>query len=516
MEGRQGSLMHAEDMPGEIPAMVLATDADGRVTFANTRLLSFIGSGASALIGRSILAVGAASLSRTARRAISAAMVADDERILRLAWNDGERGRRIVEAVFAPHRDPEGRPIGHIAIGMDVTASRRRDEHLAEARRMDAIRRLAGGIAHAINNALTVVMGSADIATQRLRHGESPAAELGEILQAGRKAAALIRQLQAAGGRGQEPAAPLDLSRLAESLVPTLDRILGAGVVLETALQDEPWPVRADAAQMEQVLMSLAANARDAMPDGGRLSISIANRPALTRAEAPCGWDAGRDHVLLRVRDTGQGMDAATLGQIYEPFFTTKKAAGSTGMGLAAVYGIVRQSGGCIEVDSAPGRGTEFRIRIPRLLERAAAASAPDEAAVPAPQGRSERVLVVEDDASLLDTISSALGGHGYRVSAATTAEHALKIVASGGPRFDLLLADLILPGMTGVELRDRLRAVDPALKVLMMSGCREDAVRGLTTLLHDGAFLRKPFGTATLLGRVRETLDGGRTAACA
>jgi two-component system, cell cycle sensor histidine kinase and response regulator CckA len=505
--------MYTMDLLEQMPALVLATDNDGKVTFANTRLLSFIGESIDAVVGRSILAVAAASLPRAARRAVFTAMATDDERPVLLSWAGREGTLHAVEVVIAPRHDSEGRRLGHIAIGLDLTEARRQDEHLARARRMEAIGRFSGGVAHAINNTLTVVMGSVEIATQRLRHGESPEAELSEIMQAGRKTTALVRQLKDAGGRGQPPSAPLDLSRLVASLVPTLDRVLGAGIVVQTALQDETWEVRADAAQMEQVLMSLAVNAREAMTDGGRLSIATENRPAAQRGQAPCCWDAGREHVALRVRDTGRGMNAETLGRIFEPFFTTKKAGGSAGMGLATSYGIVQRCGGCIEVDSAPGRGTEVRILLPRFAEQPLVNAAAGEAAAPA--GRGERVLVVDDDATLLRTIAAVLGRHGYQVATAATAEVAMQLVASGPHRFDLLVVDLILPGMTGVELRDRLLSSDPALKVLMMSGCREDIMRGITTLTSAGAFLQKPFGNATLLSSVRESLDGGRRSAC-
>jgi PAS domain S-box-containing protein len=389
----------------------------------------------------------------------------------------------------------------------DVTEKKRLETQLLQSQKMESVGRLAGGIAHDFNNLLGVIGGYAellerDIAPERAGHGR-----LLEIQKAAQRAAALTRQLLAFSRKQVLEPKVLDFNEVVANIEKMLRRLIGEDIQLITVLDERIPRVKVDPGQIEQVIVNLAVNARDAMPSGGKLIIETGSEEldqnyVRTRPDARAG-----PHVMLAVSDTGQGMDAQTLSQIFEPFFTTKESGKGTGLGLATVHGIVRQSGGHVMVYSEPGRGTTFKIYLPAHSEEAQAPGAPEERLEPAPHG-SEAVLVVEDEVALRVIISEILEAAGYEVLEAAGPEEATAIARSHTERIALILTDVILPRMSGRQLVDELRAAHPEARVLFMSGYTDDAI-GHHGILEAGVhFLQKPFASDKLLRKLREILD--------
>jgi signal transduction histidine kinase/ActR/RegA family two-component response regulator len=361
------------------------------------------------------------------------------------------------------------------------------EDQLRQSQKMEAVGRLAGGVAHDFNNLLLAISGYSDFLLEGLARGSRLHGYAEEICRAADRAAGLTRQLLAFSRRQVLEPRVMSLNDALHETVNMLRRLLGADVELTTDLDPELAPIEADPGQINQVLLNLALNARDAMPEGGTIALRTRN--------------AG-DHVLLSVADTGSGMDVETMSHIFEPFFTTKEPGRGTGLGLSTVYGIVRQSGGTIDVETAPGAGTTFTVSLPRTT----AAPAPAEAkALPAPRGR-ERVLLVEDADMPRRLVREMLERHGYEVECAPTPSAALALCASECG-YDLLLTDVVMPKMTGVELAETLLARYPALRVVFMSGfTSHPALR--PTVAEGMAFLSKPFSADELARKVRAVLD--------
>jgi PAS domain S-box-containing protein len=411
-----------------------------------------------------------------------------------------------------PLVDAAGAVTGLVGIGRDITdaketqeALRRSEEQLAQAQKMEAVGRLAGGVAHDFNNLLTVIRGYANLIGDG--KGSSPPIEdcVREIVWAADRAADLTTRLLAFSRKQVARPRVLDLGEAVRSVGKMLPRMIGEDVHLVLATEPETGNVMADAGQIEQVILNLAINARDAMPGGGRLTIETANR-TLGEAdiqhhpEAPPG-----EYVILAVRDTGTGMSRQVLARLYEPFFTTKDVGKGTGLGLATVYGIVRQSQGHIDCRSEPGHGTVFTIYLPRVQGRDVPR---DAAAVTDVPGGAETILLVEDEPAVRRLTRSILDRAGYTVLEASGGEEALARVSAGSRGIDLLVTDVVMPGMGGPELARRARTVRPDLPILCMSGYSSDvqALRGEAALETD--FLPKPFSADNLLARVREILD--------
>jgi signal transduction histidine kinase len=381
-----------------------------------------------------------------------------------------------------------------------------REEQLRHAQKMEAIGRLAGGVAHDFNNLLTAIIGYTDLINERLDENDPTSRDVREIRRAADRATALTRQLLAFSRRQFLNPTVLDVNETVSGLLQMLPRLIGEHIETTTRL----WPalglVKADAAQIEQIVMNLVLNARDAMPTGGHLTIETANVELTDdriRAEGmnvPSG-----DYVMLSIADTGSGMDAATRARAFEPFFTTKAKGKGTGLGLATVYGIVDQTGGGIALDTAPGRGTSIRIYLPvttALME-------PDRPPVPPLQTEgTETLLLVEDNAAVRELSMRALRKRGYTVYEARNADEAIEWASNSGVKPQLLVTDVVMPGLSGPNLAARLMQQNPTLRVLYMSGYSDDA-----TAVH-GAFwggvplLQKPFTPAQLAERVRMTLD--------
>jgi signal transduction histidine kinase len=375
-------------------------------------------------------------------------------------------------------------------------------QDLARAQKLEAIGRLAGGVAHDFNNVLTAILGSAELLMMDTPPGEHAREEVEIIRDAAVRAQDLIRQLLAFSARQVLQPVVLDLNDLIRDLGRMLRRLIGEDLTLDTDLAGDLGAVRADPGQVEQVLVNLAVNARDAMPDGGRLAIRTENVDVTDGGDLPAG-----PYALIEVTDTGTGMDAPTLARVFEPFFTTKERGKGTGLGLASVYGIVRQSGGHIAVTSTPGVGTSFRIHLPRVDAPVDTSRAARVVSVPA--AGTETLLVAEDEQMVRVLIRKVLEQAGYTVLLASGGTEALQLAARHAGPIQMLVTDVVMPGMNGRELARRLLELRPDTKVLYLSGYADDAVERHGVLDPGTAFMQKPFSPGALASRVREVLGG-------
>ncbi len=393
-----------------------------------------------------------------------------------------------------------------IGAGVDVTARKHLEAELNQAQKLEAIGRLAGGVAHDFNNLLGVILGYSELAQSGLAPGSPVGEQLEEIVKAAQRAAALTRQLQAFSRKQVLQPRLLDLSALVAEARKMLDRLIGEDIAVTVRSDPGLGRVKADPGQIEQILLNLAVNARDAMPRGGNLTIEIANvdldatQVALHPPMTPGGY------VLLAVSDSGAGMDDATRQRIFEPFFTTKPTGQGTGLGLATVYGIVKQSGGFIWVASERGEGSTFKIYLPRI-DAAAEADYPTQPQARARRGH-ETILVVEDNAALRETIRKRLEADGYLVWMAGDGEEALELYGARAAAIDLLLTDVVMPKLGGGELARRLGELRPGLRVIYMSGYTDGAISHQGVLSEGVVLLEKPFTGERLMRAVSESFE--------
>jgi PAS domain S-box-containing protein len=411
------------------------------------------------------------------------------------------------EGTISPVRDAAGKTVHYVAVKRDVTNETRLEAQLLQAQKMEAIGRLAGGVAHDFNNMLGVITGYGEIVQRRLHADDPLKGKVEQILRAADRAAGLTRQLLAFGRKQVLQPTVLDLNAVVTDMNKMLRRLIGEDIELTTRLEPRLGSVRADPGQVEQVLMNLAVNARDAMPEGGRITIETGNAELDAEyAAAHVPLRAGR-YVLLAVSDTGSGMDAATQARVFEPFFTTKGVGKGSGLGLSTVYGIVKQSDGYIWVYSEVGIGTTFKIYLPRIDEDAVRAR--PQALGPLPRG-SETVLLVEDEASLRELLKEALEINGYSVLVAADGSEALQLAEAHPGPIHIMVTDVIMPGMTGPKIVELVAPTRPEMKVLYVSGYSDESVTRQGLIGPGSAFLSKPFGAEVLLRRIRETLDAG------
>ncbi|HEX7077295.1 MAG TPA: ATP-binding protein, partial [Candidatus Eisenbacteria bacterium] len=412
-----------------------------------------------------------------------------------------------ADSHYSPLRDEAGAIVGALAIIHETTQRKKLEEQFRQAQKMESVGRLAGGVAHDFNNLLTAILGYADLLRMRLGPDHPAQHDAEEIRRAGERAEQLTRQLLAFSRHQTFAAKVVDLNHLIAETERMLRRMIGEDVQLSTSLSAGHTTVRADPGQIHQVIMNLVVNARDAMPDGGMVTIET--------QDVVLGEDFVRDrvdlrpgeYVLMAITDTGHGMDAETLSRIFEPFFTTKDVGRGTGLGLSTVYGIVKQSGGHVDVYSEVGIGTTFKIYLPRVAESPTVEAASPGGAVRTRAG-TERVLLVEDEDLVRSVIREALSRAGYQVTEAANARDAIDIASRDGRPFDLLITDVVMPQTTGPDLAARLVDRDPNLDVLFMSGYMERAIVLHGVLKSSATFIAKPFSPEDLLKKVREVLD--------
>jgi two-component system cell cycle sensor histidine kinase/response regulator CckA len=427
--------------------------------------------------------------------------------VYRAQWPDGsvhwisQIGRSLIEG--------DGTSPRAAGISIDVTEYRALEDQYRQSQKMEAFGQLAGGIAHDFNNLLTAIQGFATLLSEDLGAGSPHQADLDQILRAAARAASLTRQLLSFSRRQMVEPRTLDLREALASMNAMLKRLIGEDIEIDVASGPDLWLVTADPGQIEQVLLNLVLNARDAMPRGGKLLIELVNVELddsfAVRKNTGC---APGPYLMLAVSDTGVGMTAAVRERIFEPFFTTKEIGKGTGLGLSTVYGIVKQSHGHIDVYSEPGRGTTFKVYLPRAAGPTAVGP---ESGTPIPLAGSEVVLVVEDEEALRELVQKCLERHGYHVIAAATPDQALVASDCRDGVIHLLLSDVVLPQMSGTMLAEQIRRSRPGIRVLYMSGYTEKGIVHGGVLGAQIPFIEKPFTLDHLLRKIREGLDSPR-----
>ncbi|GAB4311064.1 MAG: hypothetical protein Kow0059_00900 [Candidatus Sumerlaeia bacterium] len=491
--------------------MLLIDPTDGRLLDANPAACAFYGYPRERIQRMhlsDIKALPPAEIQSTMTRALE-----DEQHQFSFQHRLADGSLRDVEVVHGPVQ-LGGRNLLY-AIVHDVTARKKAEAdrerlqaQLIQAQKMEAVGLLAGGVAHDFNNMLQGILGYSDMALQEAPAGSSLHDYLTEIQKAGRRAADLTHQLLAFARR--QPIAPrqMNLNESVAQLLRMLERLMGEDIDLVWKPAEDLWPVNADPTQIDQILTNLCANARDAISSVGKVTIETAN---VVFDEHYCADHPGfvpGEFVMLAVSDDGRGMDEETLNRVFEPFFTTKKLGQGTGLGLATVYGIVKQNQGFINVYSEPNKGTTVKVYLPRFAGAAAQVQPVQDRDAPVPAGRGETILMVEDDAAILQLGRRMLEKWGYRVLSASSPQEALDLVAAYSGDIHLLITDVVMPGMNGRELADRLQVMRPAMRCLFMSGWTSNVIVHRGVLNGGVQFLQKPFSSKELAAKVREALD--------
>jgi PAS domain S-box-containing protein len=412
----------------------------------------------------------------------------------------------IEDATISPILDENGVITNYVAVKRDITREVELEEQFQQAQKMEAVGRLAGGVAHDFNNMMTIVTGYGELLRSKLEKDEAYIKDLDEIIKAGKRATDLTRQLLAFSRRQVLKPQVLNLNKVVSGMEKMLQRLIGEDIELAFTPGQAVGNVNADQGQIVQIVMNLAVNARDAMPKGGKLTIEttevcIDKEYAETHIDVKPGY-----HVMLAMTDTGTGMDEETKSRIFEPFYTTKEAGKGTGLGLSTVYGIIKQSGGNIEVASEPGKGTKFIIYLPCIVSEEEKDRPSQEIRRPSQGG--ETILLVEDDKAVRSVIIAMLQGSGYTILDAGNGDDALQICENHKGGIDLLLSDVVLPGMSGRELADQIEEKQAGMKILLMSGYTNNAIQHHGVLDPGTAFIEKPFTPATLTRKIRDVLD--------
>lgn len=487
-----------------VPAAISFRDLAGRLVFINHAFAKLLGQPASELVGQSLDEIfpeqGRAIRERDQQALASSAEVRNTEEEL-----DTPDGSRWVRTDRIPYRDAAGEVHGLISFSIDVSEKRDLEQQLRQSQKMQAIGRVAGGVAHDFNNLLTVIQGNTELLLDGAPEGSALRQGLNQVAKAVSRASALTGQLLAFSRKQILQPQVIDLADLTSDTHKMLERVIGDRVDLAFSAEAGLWAAKADPNQLQQVLMNLVVNARDAMPDGGTITIELSNLHLDAARASPDGSVPPGSFVELRVTDSGAGMDEATRSRIFEPFFSTKGPGRGTGLGLSTVYGIVKQSRGHILVDSELGAGTTFRVLLPKVDEPAGeVVSATDQSQEDV--SGSERVLAVEDDPEICQLLGSALRSLGYQVTTASGGGEAIELFGRGFAP-DVLVTDIEMPEMTGIELSQWFRSNEPTFPVVFVSGYASDPEAGPAPSGPCTAFVAKPFQPRQLGRAVRKVL---------
>ncbi len=484
---------------------IAITDTEGKIQYINPAFEQVSGYGRNEMIGTNLDHLARVDEGNDGNRAMWETLRGGRVWTGRIVGRRRDGGEFEEVAVVSPVVNAGGRIVNYVAALRDVTAEKRLEEQLRQAQKMEAVGRLTGGIAHDFNNLLTAINGYSELVLQRIEAHDPIREEIQGIRDAGERAAALVNRLLTFSRRQVVEPRVLDLNQVIAGVVGMLRRLIGENVELTSISAEGLWSVQADPGQIEQVLMNLAVNARDAMPAGGRLTIETANLSVDGASAMRFPVKPGA-YVMLRVSDTGCGMDETVRSRVFEPFFTTKPSGKGTGLGLSTVYGIVKQGGGDLFLDSEVGKGTVFTVCLPRAEGLPKARNPSASPSVAEGNGR-ETVLLAEDEDLVRSLARTVLAARGYEVLEARDGEESVRISRSYDGSIDLLLTDLRMPHRNGREVAERLSADRPGIKILFMSGYVGDADDEHP---ENGApFLRKPFRPAELAQKVREVLDG-------
>lgn len=492
-----------DQLLGTIPSILICLDADNRVTHWNEVSTNCFGLQDQDVLGRPLVECGISWDTSAVLEAILECQESQARvRIDRLPFKRSTKEEGLLGLNISPMPDVRQGVSGVLIFGADITHRVSLEEQFLQAQKMDAIGRLAGGVAHDFNNMLTVITGQCELLLRRTYEREQQVSRIGEILSCANKAGTLTSQLLAFSRQQVQNREVMNLNRIVEDNSQMLSRMIGEHISMRFVPDRDIGNVYVDAGQMAQVLMNLAVNARDAMPSGGQLEIRTEKvPPGSARSKLPI------EHVMLAVSDTGKGIDAATQARIFEPFFTTKTKGKGTGLGLATVYGIVEQSDGVLSVESKVGEGATFRAYFPAVKDSAQSKPAHIEQSEPAVG--TETILLVEDEPSVREMVNELLSASGYHViEAASPAEAIEKYKDPQLVHIDLLLTDLVMPVMNGIELCGVMRNARPGLKWLYMSGHSQDLLAEMPGKPKHTQVIQKPFASADLLRRVREALE--------
>jgi two-component system cell cycle sensor histidine kinase/response regulator CckA len=485
---------------------IIGKTLDGIITSWNASAEKMYGYSAAEAIGRHISFINPPESKDELAEILERVKYGEAVQNLQLVRIRKDGARVFVSISISPIRGTRGQIIGISSITRDITESRQLEERLRQSQRLEAVGKLAGGIAHDFNNLLTVIGGHSQLVLMKLHHEDPVWENIEEIKKASDRAATLTRQLLAFSRKQVLQPKVLALNSLIIDVEKMLRRVIGEDIQLRTYLAPELGQVKCDPGQIEQVLMNLAINARDAMPDGGKLTIETRNAVLdETSYDKSFHIEPGR-YIEVCVKDTGTGMDEETQKHIFEPFFTTKEAGKGTGLGLSTVYGIVKQSGGYIWADTELRRGTTFKVYLPRVDE-----DVQEYKPVAAPQLRlqgRETVLLAEDDENVRRLVRDLLKHNGYHVLEAADGNLALLICEQYEEAIHLMITDVVMPSMNGRELTRRLADLRPEMKVLFMSGYTDDTIMRHGVVESDITFLQKPFAPATLMSKMREVLE--------
>jgi two-component system, cell cycle sensor histidine kinase and response regulator CckA len=420
----------------------------------------------------------------------------------------GSGEERMAELFASPYPgSQDGKAILYL---VDVTEQKVLETKFAQSQKMQAVGQLAGGVAHDFNNLLTVIIGNCEFLLMRHQAGDPSFKEINEVHQNALRAAALVSQLLAFSRKQTMQPKMLALGDVIGELAQMLRRLVGEGITLNVEREPDLWAVHADEAQLGNAIINLVVNARDAMPSGGAVTIRTANQTVNTASTLGTAIMPAGDYVCIEVADTGTGMSKEIQSKIFDPFFTTKPVGQGTGLGLATVYGIVKQSGGFITVDSQLGKGTCFNIYLPRRkVEATEIALVEITPAVARDVTGQDTILLVEDEEAVRSFAARALRMRGYHVLEAGGGEEALEIVKREGDKIDLVITDVVMPNMDGPTMVRHVKALKPGLRVIFMSGYAEEAFRRNDQNSEDIHFLPKPFGLKQLAAKVKEVLAG-------